>query len=458
MEELALLGGKPVRTKPFASSVVVDADERREVGEVLKNREFSRFMGSPTEDIQRVLRLKSAEALSYNPQYFTFLGGRKVREFERDFARRFGADYAVSVNSATSGLSTAAGAIGVEPGDQIITTSLSFHATAASVLAFNAVPAFCDVSRRNFCLDSEKIEALITPRTRAVLVVHLLGFPADMEKILAVARRRGLKVIEDCAQAPGTRCQGRLAGTIGDLGVFSFQETKNITTGEGGMIVTNDPELAARCRLIRNHGESVPDESWPESALINLIGFNFRMTELTAALGIAQLRKLDENNRWRNRNAERLRDRLKGLPGLKIPEEIPGTVYHIFPVLYDEGKTGVPREKIVHALRAEGIPAGTGYTRLMYENPLFLKRIAFGSKGFPFTASGGDGQGVSYRRGMTPVAEDLVRRRFLWFYHLNRPNTLKDMEDAARAFEKVFSRLEALKEWDPSGRKLAYKW
>lgn len=452
MEKLALLGGKPVRTKPFPSNVIVDASERKEILEVLKRREFSRFMGSPTEDIQKVLRLKSAQAADYNPQYFTFLGGRKVRQFERDFADQFHSDYAITVNSATSGLSTVLGAMGVEPGDEVITTCMSFNATATSVLAFNAIPVFCDVSPRNFCIDPARIEALITKRTKAILVVHLLGFAADMDRIMAIAKKHGLKVIEDCAQSPGTLYKGRPTGTIGDAGVFSLQETKNITTGEGGMILTDDAELAARCRMIRNHGESIPDDGWDDASLANLIGFNFRMTELTAALGVAQLKKLSRNNKERNANAAFLRKQLAGLPGLSISDAPEGTVCHILPLLYDESATGVPRVKIVHALRAEGIPVGTGYTRLMHENPLFRRRIAFGTKGFPFSLQNGSAA------PNTPIAEDLVRRKFLWFYHVNRPCGRREMTDVAAAFRKVFASLDALKAWDPSGKRLAYKW
>lgn len=454
MTRLALLGGEPVRKTPFASNVIVDEAERREVAEVLDAKEFSRFMGSPTDDIQNVLRLTSAEAVAYSPQYFTFLGGRKVRAFERDFAARFGTKYAVSVNSATSGLTAALLALALEPGDEVLVTCMSFNATAAAIVAAGLVPVFCDVSEDGFCMDPRELARRWSPRTRAVMVVHLLGNPADMDAVMAFAREKGLRVVEDCAQAPGTAWKGRAVGSIGDLGVFSLQETKNITTGEGGMVTTDDPELAARTRLVRNHGESVPDDSWDDADLAGLVGYNFRMTELTAALGIAQLKKLDANNAQRHRNAQFLQKSLDGLPGLSVPPLPPGSVCHILAMLYDEGRAGVPRASVVHALRAEGVPVGTGYTRLMYENPLFLRRRALGRGGFPFTA----GRDVVYRRGDCPVAERLVRERFIWFYHVNRPNGEKDMQDVVDAFRKVFGALDALKDFDPSGRKLAYKW
>ena len=299
--------------------MVVDDRERQCLLEVIDRKEFSRFMGSPTPDIERLLVLPSQEAEDQGNQYFSFLGGRMVRKFEAEFARKLGVPFAVSVNSATSGLSAALGAAGIGPGDEVITTCMSFNATALSILLFNSIPVFVDVDSTSFCLDPQAVEEAITPKTKAILVVHLLGNAAAMDDIMAIARKHNLVVIEDCAQAPGTKYKGDYVGTIGNLGVFSFQETKNITTGEGGMVTTKDPVLAKRVRLIRNHGESIPDNSWDDSALANLVGMNFRMTELTAALGVAQIGKLDENNRTRTANAQMLADRLRDLPGLSVP-------------------------------------------------------------------------------------------------------------------------------------------
>ncbi len=453
-DDIALLGGTPARKTPFLSNVIVDEDERRQIAEVIEAREFSRFMGSPSDDIKKVMRLTSAEAVDYSPQYFTFLGGRKIRAFERDFAAKFGAKFAMTVNSATSGLTASVLALGLEPGDEVLTTCMSYNATATAIVAAGAVPVFCDVSRENLGLDPKELSKRAGPRTKAIMVVHLLGFAADMDAIMAFARERGLKVIEDCAQSPGVTYKGKPVGTLGDLGVYSLQETKNITTGEGGMVVTNDAELAARVRLIRNHGESIPDDAWTEAELAGVVGYNFRMTELTAALGLAQLRKLDENNRVRHANAEFLTRELKGLTGLTVMRMPAGSVCHVLPMLYDEAATKVPRVNIVHALRAEGIPVGTGYVKPMYAYPMFLKRTAFGRGGFPFSA----GSGRAYAKGDCPVAEELLYKKFLWFYHVNRPNGEAEMADVVAAFRKVFGALDRLREWDPTGRKLAYKW
>ena len=456
MAELAILGGKPVRNRPFFSPVIIDDIEKAYVEKVLEAGELSRFMGSPSKNIKRMLEMPSREAERYEDQHFSFLGGRMIRKFEADFAKKFNVPYAVSVNSATSGLVTALGAIGAGPGDEVITTALSFNATALSILAFNSVPVFVDVNDKNFCLDPKSVEKAITDKTKAILVVHLLGNAADMDAIMDIAKRRNLKVIEDCAQSPGTRYKEKYAGTIGDIGVFSFQETKNITTGEGGMAITSDPALAKRMRLIRNHGESVPDDSWSCDEVVNIVGMNYRMTELTAAIGIAQLGKLSENNRIRTDNAAFLAKGLNGLPGISIPGFSKGAIPHIFAVIYDEEKTGVGRDEVLAALRAEGIPAGSGYVRTMYNNPVFIKKAAYGEQGCPWSCHLYK-KARTYAMGDCPVAEELIAKKFIWFYHINRPNGISDMEDVLKAFKKVIENKEELKKID-SDITVGYKW
>jgi dTDP-4-amino-4,6-dideoxygalactose transaminase len=240
------------------------------------------------------------------------------------------------------------------------------------------------------------------------------------------------------------------------MGVFSFQETKNITTGEGGMVITNNPGFARKARLIRNHGESVPDASWDDESLVNLIGANYRMTELTAAMGLAQVDKLNRNNCERSRNYHYLNKGLKGLPGLATVELRKGCVPHIYPLLYDQKSTGVERGKVLAALRSEGIPVGSGYLRTMYENPIFLRKIAYGKGHCPWSCHL-YGQKREYKAGDCPVAEELIRDKFIWFYHLNRPNTVADMADVVAAFRKVFSNIEVLRK-SSVNIKLGYKW
>ena len=266
LSKLALLGGKPIRTRPFPAYPVIGEEEKRAVMEVLDSGQLSTFSASRQG----------------------FLGGRKIQAFEAAFAEYHGIRHAIAVNSATSGLHAAVAACEVGPGDEVIVPPYTFTATATAVLHHNAIPVFVDVDPVTFCMDPAQLEKAITPRTKAVIPVHLLGHPADMDAILAIARRHHLKVIEDCAQAPGARYKGRLVGTMGDCGVFSFQETKNMVTGEGGMVITNDPDLAERARMIRNHGEAVIAGE-PRKYLTSTIGWNYRMTEIEAAIGIFQL-------------------------------------------------------------------------------------------------------------------------------------------------------------------------
>lgn len=418
----ALLGGKPVRTRPFPAYPVIGDEEKRAVMEVLDSGQLSTFSASRQG----------------------FLGGRKIQAFEAAFASYHGVSHAIAVNSATSGLHAAVAACEIGPGDEVLVPPYTFTATATAVLHHNAIPVFVDVDPVTFCMDPDRIEAAITPRTKAIIPVHLLGHPADMDRILDIARRHGLKVIEDCAQAPGARDKGRLVGTMGDCGVFSFQETKNLATGEGGMVITNDPDLAERVRMIRNHGEAVVAGE-ARKYLTSTIGWNYRMTEIEAAIGIVQLGKLNRLNQGRRDLAAYLLDRLPRHAGLVYPVEAAHAhhVYHVFGMTYDEAAVGLPRARFSEALVAEGIPVGLGYPRPLYHNPLFQERLAYGKQGCPFTCHLYQGA-VSYAKGLCPVAEDLCARTALWTFVVRPPATETDMQDIVDGFEKVLENVPAL--------------
>ena len=417
---LAISGGEPVRKKPFSDLPVIGEEEVSAVMDVLNSRRFSGFSTIGAK----------------------FFGGKKVREFEEHFAQFHNVEYAISVNSATAGLHIALASVGVQPGDEVIVPPYTFTATATSVLMHNAIPVFSDIDHRTYCLDPDKVEEAITPRTKAIIPVHLLGHPAEMDLIMDLAEKNDLFVIEDCAQAPGAKYKNKLVGTIGDLGVFSFQQAKNIMTGEGGMVITNDPELAERCRMIRNHGESVI-EGKSRSYISNVIGWNYRMTEIEAAIGIEQLKKLNSFNDIRIENSKFLSDRINWINGISTPYETPNVkhVYHIYGMIYDEEKVGVPREVFVKALIAEGIPVSTGYPHPLYENPIFKERIAYGDKGCPFSCRFYTGD-VRYETGLCPVAEDLCYHKALWFGEIKPPATKEDMQDVVDAFNKIIENLD----------------
>lgn len=443
-ETLAIFGGKPVRRRPFNVGPMVDHEEEEMVLAAIREHNFSRYIGATSPDIETILRMTSAEAGELDVDWH-FLGGPNVRKFAAEFAEKFESPYAIPVNSATSGLSTALAAAGVGAGDEVILPALSFSASGSAVLLFNSIPVFVDVDPRTFCIDPAAIEAAMTPRTKAIMPVHLLGNACDMTAIMEIARRHDLKVIEDCAQSPGVRYQDRPVGTIGDAGVFSFQQSKNIMTGEGGMIITGDPEIARKARLILNHGETVMEDHHSIDDLANIVGCNFRMPELCAALGRAQLKKLDAANDWRNGNYRILARDLGGLPGLTAPYVPQHVEYvsHVAAFLYDGNETGLPRDLLIAAIGAEGIPMGTGYVRLMYENPTFLKKIAFGTGGSPWT-DGAEASTVDYKRGQCPVAEKLIYEKFLWLYHIAHPSTADDMNDIVVAMKKVLENAEQI--------------
>ncbi len=452
MEELALLGGKPVRERPFIRPAFIDEDETAAVMEVLKSKALSRYIGSPTPDIQDLLVMESSRASGLDTE-FSYLGGKEARGFEADFAEYFAVKYAIAVNSATSGLSVALAAGGCGPGDEVITTCLSFTATGTSILLFNSIPVFVDISKENFCLDLGEVKKAISPKTKAILVVHLLGHATDMDAIMDIAKEHKLLVIEDCAQAMGTKYKGRHVGTIGDMGVFSSQEPKHMSTGEGGIVVTNNPKFAERCRLVRNHGETVPDSTTPLEDLVNIVGCNFRMTELSAAVGRVQLKKLAENNRIRNENSHFLGRELSSFEGIEIPEVTfnKDHVIHLLTALYHSDKVGVSRKTFVKALTCEGIPVSTGYARIMPDNPLFLHKVAYGSQHCPFSCPY-YGRDIDYRNGLYPVARDLINDKQISFAVINRPNNLDDMNDIVMAFRKIYASMEQLKAVDGAKR------
>lgn len=360
-----------------------------------------------------------------------FLGGKKVREFEQRFADYHEVEYAVAFNSGTAALHAAIVAVGVRPGEEVIVPPYTFTSTATCALMHNAIPVFADVDDEVYGLDPKAVARTITPLTSAMIVVHLFGHPADMQGLMKVAQRHDLRVIEDCAQAPGAKYQDRSVGTIGDCGIFSFTENKNVTTGEGGMLITRDAHIADTARMVRNHGEVMLEGQTARTYTSSMLGWNYRMTEMEAALGIVQLGKMDDLNHRRIELADYLSRKLQDTNGLRTPSVQAGVkpVYYLYALKYDEQQTGIPRDLFVKALNAEGIPFGAGYVRPLYLSPLYHE-----SKPFAFEHYKGD---ATYDKGICPTAERLHERELILTPVVRPPGVFQDMDDIVAAIRKV---------------------
>lgn len=407
MKRLALFGGRKTRQKPFTPFPVIDKEEARIVSEVIKTNRLSGFIAAPGE---------------------SFLGGPYVKKLEEMIRDYFNVRFAITVNSATAGLHCALAALDLKSDDEVIVPPYTMSATPTAVLMAGATPVFADVSDDDFCIDPAKIEKLITKNTKAIMVVHLFGCPAKMDQIKRLASKHRLAVIEDCAQAPGAKYKGRLVGTIGDAGIFSFNQHKTITTGEGGFIITNDEKLALKMQLIRNHGEAIVEGMGLDDSFAHIFGYNYRMTELEAAVGIGQFPKLDKLNAHRIKLAEYLKKGLSKFKGLSFHKSDNGTkeVYFLLAMKIDDKKLGISRDQLVDALNAEGIPFGKGYVKPLYLLPVFQKN---------------KNKKHRYATGICPVTERLHKKILMNSSPalLRYPMDQKDMDDVIAAFEKILS-------------------
>ena len=424
-EQLALLGGTPTISRPLAGYQSMGPEEEEAVVRVVRSGVLSAYIGAPGEG---------------------FMGGTEVRAFEQKAAEKFGVKHAIGVNSWTSGLIAAVGAIGVEPGDEIITTPWTMSATAMAILHWNAIPVFADIDRATFNLDPESVRKNITPRTRAILAADIFGQSADMDALRAIADEHNLKLITDTAQAPGSMRTDGYTGTKADIGGFSLNYHKHIHCGEGGILVTDDDVLAEKMCLIRNHAESVIKPEKPED-LANMIGYNFRMGELEAAIASAQLDKLEHRVTDRQRVASALDAGLAGLDGLTTPFVAPYTshVYYVYGMILDTQRLGVSRDRIGDALRAEGIPGVSTSYQNIHRLPVFTQQIAYGTHGFPWSLRSHE-RNFAYGLGTCPVAEELQDQSYLGLAVCMNQLPSNDVDLIVNAFKKVWDNLESLRD------------
>jgi dTDP-4-amino-4,6-dideoxygalactose transaminase len=406
---LALLGGAPLRTRPFTAWPVFGEPEEKRLLGALRSGKWGKHQGP------------------------------EVVEFEQRFAAMHGAKHAIGVVNGTVSLRVALMAAGIKAEDEVIVPPYTFLATATAVVEANAVPVFADINLETFNLDPKAIEAAITPRTRVIMPVHMAGQPADMDAIMAIAKRHKLVVIEDAAHAHAARYRQRPAGSIGHLGSFSFQSSKNLTCGEGGIITTSDDALAEACRSIHNCGR-IAGGLWYEH---HVMSGNYRLGEFQGAVLNAQLDRLETQTDTRDRNGQYLAAKLSRFPGIhpqRRPADCTRHSYHLFLFRIDSAAFGAPREAVLQALQAEGVPVCGGYALPLYRQPLLLNR-AFG----PYLPNAS--RTLDYGKVKCPNCEKICGEQGAWFEQSLFLGPQADMDDIANAFEKVYQHREALSCW-----------
>ena len=366
-------------------------------------------------------------------------------KFEEAWAKWLGVKNAISVTNGTAALHVALGALNIGPGDEVICTSYSFIASSFCALQAGALPVFCDVDESH-TLDPKKIEALINNRTKAIVVVHLYGIVADMDPIMKIAKKHNLKVVEDCAQCFGGVYKGKKAGTIGDVGCFSFCQSKHFTTGgEGGMVVTNNDDLAWECRSFRDHGYDVKEKmnllekEGKQLYIHRRVGFNFRMTEIQSAIGLGELERFDKwNLKNRIRNGQMLIKAFKNHPLVKytpVDTKERQNAFWWCPIVIntEKLKKGITTAKFIAAMAAEGVPVYSVLWPEMYKELAYVKQNGFGTAKYPFKDP--KARKIDYTKFNCKMANWMTDRTISFFTH--PVYTEKHMKAYVDAFLKV---------------------
>lgn len=407
LDVLAIDGGTPVRTDPMPRRIVIGTEERAAVLSLL-DREMEQGGG------------------------FDRYGGTEVDTFEREFADHVGTTFATATSSGTAAIHSALAALRLEPYSEVISPPITDPGAVMPIVWQQCIPVFADVDPDTFNLDPRSVAARVTERTRALIVTHLAGQPADLEPLLAIARQHDLTVIEDCAQAHDAVYHGRLVGGIGHVATFSLMSGKHtVAGGQGGMVVTNDEEIYWNAKRFADRGK--PFSSSERRNLF--LGLNYRMTELEAALGRVQLRKLPSVVRRRRTLVAQLGERIADLGAVRLGKVIDGaeSSYWFLFVKVDESRLTVSKDRFAEAVRAEGLPVAPSYDHVVYDAPWLRDRQTFGKSGLPWTAMPGD-RGVSAGEPC-PNARRAVATHLM--VSLHEGWTEREVDDLARALRKV---------------------
>jgi perosamine synthetase len=425
MSKLALLGGEPLIKNNFLLYKSIGDEEVNAVNKVMETGRLSGFVGAWCDE---------------------FNGGEKIQQLESEWSKYFNVKHSISVNSNTSGLISAIGAIGVSPGDEVIVPAWSMSATVIAPLFYGAIPVFADIENDYFCLDLESVKKNITTKTKAIIAVNLFGHPAQLEELKKIAETYNLVLIEDNAQAPLATENNAYTGVIADIGVFSLNYHKHIHTGEGGICTTNNDEFALKLKMIRNHGENIVD-SIEMSNITNMIGYNFRMTEMSAAIGLCQLAKAERLISRRAEIANKMSLAVSELSGITVPKvrDNCSHVYYVWAAKFDEEVVGVSRDLFAKALEAEGCPVSVGYVEPLYNLAVFKNKIAIGNKGFPFNLSD-----RNYGEGLCPVTEQLHKKELLELHICSYEFKDDELNSVINAYHKVHGFRNELKKYENS--------
>jgi dTDP-4-amino-4,6-dideoxygalactose transaminase len=429
MPPLAILGGQPVRAKPFPSWPVFDQNEEEALLEVLRSGKWWQFSYGQGVELREP---EPGEPRS------------KVAEFQEAFARMQQARYGIACANGTAALEISLKALGLGPGDEVIVPAYTFVATATAPLQVNAVPIFVDIELDTLNIDPRRVEEAVTPATKAIIPVHFGGLACDMGALLAIAERHKLLIVEDAAHGHAGTWRNRGLGSIGDAGTFSFQASKNMTSGEGGLITTNHHDVAALCESYLWAGRET-GRPWYEH---HRLGWNYRITEFQAAILLQQMKRVELQNAKRCENASYLSGSLAQVPGiypLRVPEYVTKPTYHIFAFRLDELECGIPRKNFLEALAAEGIPCFGGYAHPLYKNPLFLNQD-FYPHGCPLTC-GQYAKPIDYAsfEACCPNSERACHE-MVWLEHRLLLAEQRDMDDIITAISKIYEHRAELRE------------